>query len=219
MNFERCNNGFVYEIQENDTLYQLSRRFSVPLVELMRANPYADVYQLKIGDTLCIPDFKGPGAGTGRPPVGPGKPPVMQPVTPGRPPVMPPMEPEGPSAGPEKPSAPPKPPVCLSCPMDKPYASPKSPACLSCPMEKMQMEPKDKRQKPWSPDYMEGARPWDMDNEDMDNYNIVKYVVQENDTIGNILSDFNMDMKEFFRLNNPRQVSIKPGSVILVSER
>lgn len=184
MNYERCK-GFIYEIQEGDTLYLLSRRFSIPLVELMRANPYADVYQLKIGDTLCIPDFP-------RPPV--GRPPMERPPM-ERPPV-------------ERP------------PMGKP-------PCSSC-----------KPMKPWSPENMDGVRPWgteedgdessendtvNMNESDMDSScngsNVIKYVVQENDTLGNILSDFEMELYELFELNNVKQIYLKPGSVILLKDK
>jgi LysM repeat protein len=45
----------IYNIQSGDTLYSISRRYFVPLTLLLRANPYADVYNLQIGDELCIP--------------------------------------------------------------------------------------------------------------------------------------------------------------------
>ena len=54
MNYEYCG-GIVHEIRQGDTLYQLSREYSVPLALLLRANPYVDVYNLQVGDTLCIP--------------------------------------------------------------------------------------------------------------------------------------------------------------------
>lgn len=188
MNYERCN-GFVYEIQENDSLYKLSRRFSIPLVELMRANPYADVYNLKIGDTVCIPNFP-------RPPV--GKPPVK--------PIIP----------------------CNACTS---WHEGTPPAVDS-----------EKPVKQWSPDCMEGARPWDPENwgnepemnmsessskncemnsgscQNNQKSSVTKYIVQENDTLGNILSDFNMDLDDFLNLNHLKQICLTPGSVILVKE-
>lgn len=45
----------IYNIQAGDTLYSISRRYLVPLTLLLRTNPYADVYNLQIGDELCIP--------------------------------------------------------------------------------------------------------------------------------------------------------------------
>lgn len=47
--------GFLYEIKNNDTLYKISRYYNVSLNDLMDKNPMIDVYNLKIGDTLCIP--------------------------------------------------------------------------------------------------------------------------------------------------------------------
>lgn len=54
MNFEYCN-GYTHTIKKGDTLYGLSRRYRVPLALILRANPYVDVYNLQVGDTVCIP--------------------------------------------------------------------------------------------------------------------------------------------------------------------
>ena len=48
-------NGIVHVIKEGDTLYQLSRAYRVPVALLMRANPYVDVYNLQVGEAICIP--------------------------------------------------------------------------------------------------------------------------------------------------------------------
>lgn len=58
MNFDYCR-GIKYKIVKGDTLYSISRKFRIPLVVLMKANPYADVYNLQIGEELCIPVKKG----------------------------------------------------------------------------------------------------------------------------------------------------------------
>lgn len=42
-------------IRQGDTLYNISREYSVPLPLLFKANPFVDVYNLQIGDELCIP--------------------------------------------------------------------------------------------------------------------------------------------------------------------
>lgn len=52
--FDTCN-GIIYTIKKGDTLYALSNRFEVPLAKILRANPYIDIYNLKIGDQICIP--------------------------------------------------------------------------------------------------------------------------------------------------------------------
>ncbi len=44
----------------------------------------------------------------------------------------------------------------------------------------------------------------------------LKYVVQENDTLGNLLADFNMEKEEFFRLNPTSNLFLQPGSIILL---
>ncbi len=54
MNYEYCN-GITHTIKQGETLYSLSRYYKVPLAILLRANPYIDVYNLKSGDTICIP--------------------------------------------------------------------------------------------------------------------------------------------------------------------
>lgn len=59
MNYEYCN-GMTHTVKQGETLYSLSRQYNVPLAIILRANPYIDVYNLQIGDTICIP-VKNPG--------------------------------------------------------------------------------------------------------------------------------------------------------------
>ena len=47
--------GIIHVIQKGDTLYQLGKRYHVSVAQLMCANPFVDVYNLQIGDELCIP--------------------------------------------------------------------------------------------------------------------------------------------------------------------
>lgn len=54
MNQRFCN-GMIHVIKPGDNLYQLSRRYRVPLALILRANPYVDVYNLKPGQEICIP--------------------------------------------------------------------------------------------------------------------------------------------------------------------
>lgn len=54
MNRSYCN-GMVHVIRPGETLYQLSRKYRVPLALLLRANPYVDVYNLQEGQEICIP--------------------------------------------------------------------------------------------------------------------------------------------------------------------
>ncbi|CRZ33747.1 LysM domain-containing protein [Herbinix hemicellulosilytica] len=44
-----------YEIKKGDTLYSISRRYNVDLNAIIMANPFVNVYNLKIGDIICLP--------------------------------------------------------------------------------------------------------------------------------------------------------------------
>ena len=48
-------NGMMYTIKEGDTLYAISMKYQVPLAVLLRANPNVDVYNLQVGETICVP--------------------------------------------------------------------------------------------------------------------------------------------------------------------
>lgn len=47
--------GMVHVIEKGDTLYRLGKRYHVSVAQLMYANPFVNVYNLQIGDELCIP--------------------------------------------------------------------------------------------------------------------------------------------------------------------
>lgn len=70
MNQRFCN-GMIHVIKQGDNLYQLSRKYRVPLALILRANPYVDVYNLRPGQEICIPMYRPPGRGPfpGRRPV------------------------------------------------------------------------------------------------------------------------------------------------------
>jgi LysM repeat protein len=44
-----------YVIKAGDTLYKISRHFNVSIDEIMNANPLINVYNLIVGETMCIP--------------------------------------------------------------------------------------------------------------------------------------------------------------------
>ncbi|MBP3703110.1 MAG: LysM peptidoglycan-binding domain-containing protein [Lachnospiraceae bacterium] len=48
-------NGMTHIVKQGDTLYQISRLYDVPLGVILRANPYVDVYNLQIGQEICVP--------------------------------------------------------------------------------------------------------------------------------------------------------------------
>jgi LysM repeat protein len=47
--------GYVHVIEKGDTLYKLAKKYDVKLFDIMRLNPYVNVYNLQIGDEICIP--------------------------------------------------------------------------------------------------------------------------------------------------------------------
>ena len=51
---EKCH-GFLHTVKKGDTLYLLSRRYRVPLWAILLANPYINIYNLQVGDEVCIP--------------------------------------------------------------------------------------------------------------------------------------------------------------------
>lgn len=50
----RCN-GIVHTIKKGDSLYLLSRYYNVPIGEIMNANRHLNIYNLQIGEEICIP--------------------------------------------------------------------------------------------------------------------------------------------------------------------
>ncbi len=47
--------GIVHVIRQGDTLYKLGKKYHVSVSSIMYANPYVNIYNLQIGDELCIP--------------------------------------------------------------------------------------------------------------------------------------------------------------------
>lgn len=45
----------MHTVRSGDTLYSISMEHQVPLAFLLRANPYVDVYNLQVGETICEP--------------------------------------------------------------------------------------------------------------------------------------------------------------------
>ena len=67
--------GIIHVIRSGDTLYLLGKRYHVPVSSIMYANPYVNIYNLQIGDELCIPVGPQPRAGEEEMPA-----PQMEPV-------------------------------------------------------------------------------------------------------------------------------------------
>ena len=49
--------GIVYIVKEKDSLYQIAKAYGVKVRDIMRENPFVNVYNLQIGDELCVPGF------------------------------------------------------------------------------------------------------------------------------------------------------------------
>ena len=47
--------GLIYKVEAGDTLYSISRRYRLRVRDIMSANPFVNVYNLQIGEELCIP--------------------------------------------------------------------------------------------------------------------------------------------------------------------
>lgn len=51
----RVYKGIVHVIEPGDTLYKLSKKYGVSVSSIMYANPFINVYNLQVGNELCIP--------------------------------------------------------------------------------------------------------------------------------------------------------------------
>lgn len=52
---ERRCKGVIHRVIKGDTLYRLSKMYGVRLIDVMKENPYVNVYNLQVGDEICIP--------------------------------------------------------------------------------------------------------------------------------------------------------------------
>ena len=48
-------NGTYYTIKEGDTLYKISRKNNISLGEILEANMDVNIYNLQVGDKICLP--------------------------------------------------------------------------------------------------------------------------------------------------------------------
>ncbi len=69
--------GVVYEVKAGDTIYSISRRYGITVNDVLNSNRFVNIYNLQIGDKLCIPV-----GNTERPPM---RPVPSVPTRPGRP--------------------------------------------------------------------------------------------------------------------------------------
>lgn len=54
---QRKCSGTVYVVKEKDTLYQIALNYGVKVKDIMKHNPFVNVYHLNPGDELCIPGY------------------------------------------------------------------------------------------------------------------------------------------------------------------
>lgn len=47
--------GVLHIVEYGDTLYKIGKKYGVPLSRIMYANPYVNVYNLQVGDEICVP--------------------------------------------------------------------------------------------------------------------------------------------------------------------
>lgn len=55
-----CPDGRLYTIQAGDTFWLLSRRFDIPLDDILAANPGVDPERLQVGQVICLPGVEEP---------------------------------------------------------------------------------------------------------------------------------------------------------------
>ena len=47
--------GVIHRVVQGDTLYKIAKMYGVRLVDVMKENPYVNVYNLQVGDEVCVP--------------------------------------------------------------------------------------------------------------------------------------------------------------------
>lgn len=47
--------GSIHKVVAGDTLYKISKLYGVRLLDLLKENPYVNVYNLQVGDEICVP--------------------------------------------------------------------------------------------------------------------------------------------------------------------
>lgn len=47
--------GIVHKVVAGDTMYKIAKLYGVRLIDVLKENPYVNVYNLQIGDEICVP--------------------------------------------------------------------------------------------------------------------------------------------------------------------
>lgn len=48
-------NGTIYIVESGDTIYKISKKFKIQVDDIMRNNPKMNIFNLQIGDSICLP--------------------------------------------------------------------------------------------------------------------------------------------------------------------
>ncbi len=54
-NMEKNCKGVIHKVVPGDTLYKIAKMYGVRLIDVMKENPYVNVYNLQPGDEICVP--------------------------------------------------------------------------------------------------------------------------------------------------------------------
>ena len=219
-NFDYCR-GIVHVIKKGDSLYAISKKHNVPLALIMRANPYADVYNLQVGDEICIPVTNMGGIGnicTGNncmpgmsEPSMPGMPGMSEPSMPGMPGMSEPSMPGRPGMSqPPMPGMPgmPQPPMPGRPGMSEP-SMPGRPGMSQPSMPG----------RPGMPEPSMPGRPGMSQPSMPPGVNLITYIVKDAESLKDILEKFDIDLEDFIENNNMSTILLKPGMTINIPDK
>ncbi len=210
-------NGVIHTVRKGDSLYSLSRQYDVPLVSILRANPYVDIYNLMIGSRICIPTGA---CGENRP---------MRPEV--RPEIRPEMRPE-PRMDMERAIVSERYPETLrevpSMEIPQAILPPEVPQEILPPEVPQEMRPEPRAMYPeeettqrrWLDDIdLPESRMMKEDIDgDRDNDRRIAYVVREGESMKDILDKFGEDADDFLENNKLSDILLKPGITVFVEE-
>lgn len=47
--------GMKHKVVQGDTLYKIAKLYGIRLIDILKENPYVNVYNLQEGDEICVP--------------------------------------------------------------------------------------------------------------------------------------------------------------------
>ncbi|WP_205839164.1 LysM peptidoglycan-binding domain-containing protein [Velocimicrobium porci] len=219
MRSEYCE-GKVHIVEKGDTLYKLSRKYNVPLALILRANPFTDVYNMQVGDEICIPvqiemqPVRPENGGIGMQPSRPESDGMgMQPSRPGSDGMgMQPSRPgsDGMGMQPSRPES------------DGMGMQPSRPGNDGMGMHQNRPENSGEEMRSGRMGNKEENRNDSMSNRPitLPNYpNLFSYVVEEEDSLEDILDNFDVNLEDLLNFNDLDEIMLLPGSVVKVPIR